>query len=336
MNPEKALQICPDFLLVRDPATGKAKCKHKEGDLCMHPVHFLCELVTYKNRIERKNERGDLPALSVSRIKSMEDCARKYALVYEHHAFMEADGEAEWKVVGSAFSVGRAKLDTGMPRGDLELKGRHAHALAKVKASLDYYEAHPPYPVGTVLCEWEVYLARDQWWFHGFLDALTTDKKTIREWKYAASRFEILDVIRQAAVYFLGVPEATLFERWKFPKPSHRPATDETPEAFYERVRKELFKKKPEEIYDVLPIKRSDVPVKTIIRQMIARMKTLPVLQEKGSPPSYGMGCGMCDYRPVCATNLSRTTEEIAAGIKAAKELAATSEKNTNELLEGT
>lgn len=360
MTPELALKICPDFLPVLNKETGKKMCKHKVDELCMHPQHFICELVTYKKRTARKQERDGEVALSVSRGKTLEECARKYAFIYEYHSFIEGDVAPAWKVVGSAFSVGRAKIDMCLDKDfEIKLEGPYKYDLAKAKAAVDYYKAHPPYEVGSVTCEDEIYVTRDNWWFHGYLDAITLDGKTIREWKFAASKYTLLQVIRQAAVYFLGFPKATMFELWKFPKPGHRPkleslaefckrvdlkpmekdgAVIEEPEAFYERIgqkpqpnedvekfyqriRKELFEKKPEDVYEVMKIPRSSVPVQVVIRQMIARHKTLPVLKDRGFPPSYGMHCSGCEYEDACTDGLNKTTEEIAMLIKSKKKL---------------
>jgi len=312
MTPEKAKQICPDFFPIREG--GKIKCKFKSDDLCMHPGHFVCELVSYKKRLEHKQEH-DLPALSPSRIKTMEECARKYALIYEHHSFV--DQEATWKIVGNAFTVGRAKIDMNMPWSVPDKEPRYD--MAKVRAALRYYQENPPYPVGSVVCETEVYLSRENWWFLGYLDAITIDFKTIREWKYAVSKFSLVEVVRQAAVYFLGYDDATSFELWRFPKPMERPRNNETPEQFEWRIFSALSKKTPKEVYQVMSVPRSQIPVKTVLNQMVSRMKILPVLQERGSPPSYGRFCGDCEYNSSCEKGLGKTTAEIAGMIKAAQ-----------------
>lgn len=370
MTPEFALKICKDFLPVRNKETGKMTCTHKVDELCMHQDHFLCELVTYKRRKEHKDERGDIPAISVSRGKTLEECARKYGFIYDYHAFIEGDVAPAWKIVGNIFTVGRAKIDMNLDRDFdivLDQKNPYRYDIAKAKAALDYYKAHPPYPVGSVTCEDEIYIARDSWWFTGYLDAMTLDGKTIREWKYAATKYTKLQVIRQAAIYLMGYPKATKFEMWKFPKPNHRPSLeslkqfcertkltpnkDEPAEAFYERVgmkpianedvtkfykrvRAALFEKDPREVYEILKISRDEVPVQNIIRQMIARHKTLPVLQDKGYPPSYGMGCSQCEYEDPCTDNLGKSTEEIAKLIKDRKNLETIGKDN--ELTEAT
>lgn len=365
MTPEFALKLCSDFLPVRNKETGKIACTHKVADLCMHPQHFLCELVLYKNRTQKRDEREDgADALSTSRVSVLEDCARKFGFIYDYHAFASGEAVPEWKVVGTIFTTGRAKIDMNLDKGfEVKLEGDHLFAKAKVKAALDYYKEHPPYEVCSVTCEDEIYVSRDNWWFHGYLDALTLDGNTIREWKYAGGKYTILKLVRQAAVYFLGT-KAKEFELWRFPKPSHRPSCEslkdfakriklkpekdeeaerylarayletgekpipENAEEFYQRVRKELFKTPPAEMYDVVKVSRGDVPVQNVIRQMIARYKTLPVLKDKGYPPSYGMGCDSCDYRKPCEKGLSKTTEEIAAIIKAGPMLEAIGKDN--------
>lgn len=309
----KAKEICPDF------AVQNGKCKSLlEGDTCELPSHFLCELSLYKRRTQQKAERYGGNALSVSRLKVLEQCPRLYQFTYDLH-LQEAEPQP-WKRMGDAFSVGRAKIDMGQ---SVDLGRLRADLLpverAKVVAALSAYaDAHArgliPYAQGEVECEREVYFERGTVWFTGAADAVLRSGDSIFEWKFSVGDFTPIEISRQAAVYLAGVPSATKFVLCTLRKPAHRPKKEEKPAEFTERVTKALIESP--DTFSFIEIERKDLRVDGIIDEMIRSWKILPQLRANGMPSSVGSHCSDCGFRIPCESVMGLTSAEVSSRLK--------------------
>lgn len=316
MKLEEAKRICPDADFIRR-ADQSVACRHRfdvnmdleeKSNLCVHPQHFLCELVLYQ--IRKKASEATLPAMSLSRANAIDACARKYAFSYVYKVGYATKTPVYFRT-GDAFGVGRAKLDAGIPfditrvRPDIPPQDR-----AIVKAVLRFYAAHPPYPLGEMRCEepFEIDAFGHRW--VGFLDALAPDENIV-EWKYAKEPYDLLKAIRQASIYLLAFPKARHVEWIRFKKPGHRKNAKENWAGFEERVFDDLMKK-GDDNYERLMVRRRDFDPEKIVEQMAARPKMLPLYEQHYWPPSYGRDCGMCDYSGACSAHPSKPTDLLA------------------------
>ena len=217
MDVTKAKQICKEFRPIKTDS-GKMKCRFIQAGLCKRPEYFRCELLLWKEKDERSALA--LPSTSVSRISTGERCPRLYALNYVYK--VDPPLKPMWKVVGSAFSDCRAKIDAGLP---WELSGEiksYPLDVAKLRSVLRHYEKKRDKGLKG-MSEVRVSVTYKDINLTGFIDFLTLDRKTIYEWKYAATQYDELLGIRQAAVYLKGVPEATKFILAVAKKPMHKP-----------------------------------------------------------------------------------------------------------------
>lgn len=312
---EYAKQICSDFLPVSKLVEGKKKtsCHYLFHDeLCKLDHRFVCEIKRFRENTERR-ERLGVPSLSASKIDALTSCPRKFALRY---VFRLEEGWKSYLLAGTAFGNGRAKLDQGLEwNGELqkELVQKFPVEAAKVRAALNFYRRHPPYEPGSVACERTVEFIYNGEPFVGYVDAVTHDGKTLREWKFAQRQYEFLRSVRQAAIYFHGMPDVNRYELWCFPKPSHRPKKKETMEAYSKRVEDELEKKNPREVYRVTVFKRSDLAIERVIHEAQRAYECLPVIAQKGYPPNYSNDCEYCSFKDLCEQHTDKGTEPIGA-----------------------
>jgi hypothetical protein len=324
MTPEEAKGICPEVAFVKRES-GAYACRHRldvamkydeKSELCHHHKHFVCELVLHQIRKkgpEDRKEAGEpwVPRLSVSKVGTMTSCPRKYAFTYTHGLIRFAREPVYYRT-GDAFSVGRAKYDAGVPYNGRVREDIPAPDRAKVQAALRFYLAHPPYPLDVWDCEIPVQFEVEGFEWLGFVDAGSKNREHLVEWKYAAQKYDFLRIVRQAAVYMYGVPECRTFELIRFKKPQHKPKKNESWRDFENRVFEGLAKKGPDEVYERLVIERRNIDAERIVRQMVANVKLLPMLNKTGYPPSYSMDCGMCQFKKACEKHVSKPTFLIA------------------------
>lgn len=311
MNTELALKVCPEFRPIPTD-DGKVKCRFYNDDgICKRPEYFRCELVLY-----RENEERALlahPPISVSRTGVVLRCPRLYALNYVYHTTPPIP--AKWKVVGRAFSDARAKIDAGIP---YELTGE-INSIQVDKAKLQavlrrYVEWKKDFGEG--MNEVRVFFPYKDANFIGYIDRLTKDRKTIIEWKYAATAYDDLKAIRQASVYFKGIPEAEKFVLAVAKKPQHslkkagKPTKkdptphNEVPSELEQRIYEELAEKK-DDLFTYTVYDREFFDIKGTLEQAYQTNKLIPAFEAADWPPAFGMNCDNCDYRPYCLKHLT-------------------------------
>ncbi len=309
-----AKKLCPDFRLVYRKDLEKKACLHvmRDAEMCKLGNHFLCELQLYKARVRAKNERSKREAISASRVNLLDTCARKYHLLREKYLTSPA-GEPVFFRVGDAFSVARARIDTGRPfELDDIRKDIPRVDLAKLRAVIRFYIEHPPYPVGSVTCEDHCQFEFEGAWFTGYSDFISEDGGTIGEWKYAATSYDHLKVARQAAVYLKGFPSASRFIVYRMRKPTYRPKkSGETMSEFENRILEGYEKDGPDKVIRTTTIERDQLDVDGVLRQMRQSFElVLPSMHEAGMPPNYG-SCELCDFSTVCGEMIGCSTNEV-------------------------
>jgi len=201
VNLEEAKRICPDFDPFRRPEDGMIACRHKVGErLCRRENHFDCELVRYSKRPQK--------SVSQTRVETWQRCQRLFG--YRYAWKVPRPEEPSWAVLGSAFALCRAKIDHGMAWSvPITLP---AQDRMRLQAILEYYASMPAFP-GT--CEVEVRIPlfgpNDDLMLWGFVDKLSSDKKTLVEWKYAQDpkMYSRLKMSLQSSSYFFGFPSVT-------------------------------------------------------------------------------------------------------------------------------
>lgn len=323
-----AEKLCSDVRWERSEKTGKLTCRYKSDDLCLHQNHFICELVLFKQRSEAKEARGGVPAISPSRIGILDSCFRKYAFIYVHR-LPKPVAEPLYFKEGTAFSNARAKMDSGIVWNIDEVPADNLPPVSyrKLRASLRFYKENPPYKPGSAVCELETTFEHDGHHYLGYLDARSTDLKTIYEWKYAVQPYDRLKAIRQAAVYFYRFDDAEEFQLITFAKPQHKPKKakkptkrepDPQPETmaeFEERVYQDLTEKGPEKVYQRVVVPRDDLTIIEVLDQMNAKFDMVETAAKADYPPSYG-ACRECDYRRTCDQFMGKSTSQIVDIVK--------------------
>lgn len=324
LSKRKILEICPDFTAVR--TERGVTCVNKDGEICTHSNHFLCELDVFKFRVEAKRERSNSAAMSPSRIKMMGGCARKFALSYKYFVTKDLPKTPEYFLTGDAFTIARAKVDVGKgwdgkvpePRDEIGPLEK-----AKLRAVLRWYRENPYYEPGSVECEVPFHFPYGGGFYSGFADVVIPAgvispkaPKVIDEWKYAKTPYTKIQYLMQAAVYLKGLPDAKAFRGITFKKPQLRPKKKEKMADFEERVYQDLCDKGESNIAKMV-IARKDLDVDAVLKHMRGMNDMLPVIEEEDYPPSYGGGeCGLCDYRAYCENMIGASSSEIAAAIK--------------------
>lgn len=324
LSKKKALELCPDFTPV-ETERGMT-CENKDGEICLHANHFLCELDTFRFYVEAKRTRGDAKAMSPSRVKMLSGCARKFAMTYKFFVTKELPETPQYFLTGDAFTIARAKIDVGkgwdgrlpQPRDKIE-----PVEAAKLRAVLRWYRENPYYEPGSVECEVPFQFPYGGGFYVGFADVLIPKgvispkaPEVIDEWKYAKTPYTKIKYLTQAAVYLKGRPTAKAFRGLTFKKPALRPKKKEKMADFEDRVYQDLCNKGASNIDKVI-LARKDLDIDAVLRRMKGVHDMLPVIEEEDFPPSYGgQDCGFCDYRYYCEEMIGSTTKEIAAAIK--------------------
>jgi hypothetical protein len=314
MDKALAKKICGDFRPVQMD-DGKVKCRFYNDDgICKRPEYFRCELLLHKQQEENKALIGTMTPTSASRISTIMQCPRKYAFNYVYH--VEPPIPAQWKVVGRAFSDCSAKIDLGIPCELPKELDSFPVAKAKLIAVLRRYQEWKK-DWGPLMAEVRVGIPYKDAYFLGYIDRLTKDRETIIEWKYAMSTYDELKVIRQAATYFKGIPEAKKFVLAVANKPRHKlkkagkptknnpEPKDETPTELAQRIYDEMADKEHEQFmywhYD-----REFFDIDGAIEQMYQLSRLIKPFEEIGYPPVFGMACDNCDFRPYCLKHLTQ------------------------------
>jgi hypothetical protein len=311
-----AKKLCGDFN-IRD---GKCHSLQDNREMCDLPRHFVCELVLYKRRMLRREELGQ-DTLSAERLRTIEDCARRYAFRYVTPIDTPA-GEPSWARMSDAFLMARAHLDIGdnvdfaFLRQDLLPIER-----ATVKAALRLYAdaltgglapgVAFPYKKREVMCEREVLFELGSEWFLGFADAVSLNRSAIFEWMFAAGDFPMIKIVRQAAIYFQGIPEAQSFTLCVFRKPGHRPKKLESAEQFEDRLYS-LMSAESDSWFSFTRIERKDLDVLAVLHEMVRSGARVGAFENLGYPASYAH-CEDCDYERLCAANIGADTAKIVA-----------------------
>lgn len=297
MNKEQALSICSDFRPVT-VAENKVKCRFYNDDgVCKRPEYFRCELLVFKEAEERR----DISTISVSRVNTILRCPRLYALNYVYG--VEPPLPATWKVVGRVFSDTRAKIDLGLPYQIGGAIDSMPVDKARVKAVLRLYsEMERPY--GEVLNEIRVFFPYKDTHFIGFIDTLTRNRLSIYEWKYASTEYDEIKALRQAAVYFEGIPESTTFTLSRAKKPLQRLKDGETPTELEQRIYQELCKKK-HEIFTYTTYDREFFDIPAALEQIYQASRLVDSFEQANWPPALGMNCDNCDFRPFCLKHMT-------------------------------
>jgi len=309
MDKSLALKICPDFKPVA--VENKVKCVSYAGNgVCKRPEYFRCELVLYKEEQERLAVTS---TISVSRATTILSCPRKYALNYIYH--VTSPLEATWKIVGRAFSDSRAKIDMGLQyqlNGDIN---SIQVAKARLSAVLRRYKEWRRTDL-EVMNEVRVFFPHKDTHFIGFIDALTRDRETIIEWKYASTKYDEIKALRQAAVYFHGIPEAKKFilavaakpmQRLKFaskPTKKNPNPQNETPFELEQRIYEELESKK-DTLFTYTEYDRNFFDIPAVIEQIYQVSTLIKAFEAAGYPAALGMACENCDFRPYCLKHLT-------------------------------
>lgn len=311
MNKELASKICEDFRAEKQ-ADGKTRCRsYGDGGLCKRPEYFRCELLTYSESEERK--KVTVPNVSVSKVNTILKCPRLYALTYVYAT--QPPLPAKWKIVGRAFSDCSAKIDMGI---GYELRGEIDSMpvdKARVSAILRRYQEWRRTDFGSLAPEYRVSFNYKDAWFLGYADRITTDKKTIIEWKYASTKYDELKALRQAAVYLYGIPEAEKFvlavakkplQKLKgAPKPTktNPSPNDETPSELEQRIYEELSHQNDTFTYQTYY--RSFFDIESTIEQLYQASRLIKAYEVAGYPPVLSQTCDNCDYRPYCLKHLT-------------------------------
>lgn len=311
MNKDLALKICHDFRPIPVEG-GKVKCRFYNDDgICKRPEYFRCELVVHKEKEQQKA----ISSISVSRVGVVLRCPRLFALNYVYH--VEPPIPAQWKIVGRAFSDARAKIDLGLQYElSTDLNSMQV-AKARLKAVLRRYaECQRPY--GQVLNEVRVFFPYKDTHFVGYIDALERSRETIVEWKYAATEYDEIKSLRQAVVYFKGIPEATRFILATANKPQHKllkagkptkknpDPKDETPAELEERIYQELCQKPDDEVFSYRTYDRSFFDIDATLEQIYQASTLISAYEKANWPPAFGMNCDNCDFRPYCLKHLTK------------------------------
>jgi hypothetical protein len=302
MKIEEALEICPDFSISRTP-DGKVQCGSLLGDgsgaddgkVCRLPGHFRCELVMWKERQALKR----LPVISHSRAGGFESCARSFMLGYIAKATQPV--RAAWKSLGSAFAVGRAKIDLGQPwevPKDIPDEPR-----IKLEEMLRLYERSPR---AQVMSETSFSFEHRGHLVRGYVDAISTDGKRLYEWKYAQSddTYTALTLSRQLSVYLRAFPAIEEAVIAVARKTRHAIGKTETPDGFRERIAKEYEKNAASLItYKIFP--RAQFCPDREVDWLIDVGETIKFAQDRGRfPPNY-WSCDGCDWRQFCDAHVS-------------------------------
>ena len=311
MNTELALKICPEFRPVQ-LEDGRVKCRFYNDDgICKRPEYFRCELVLYREKEERL--LISTPMISVSRTGTLLRCPRMYAFNYIFHT--DPPLPAKWKVAGRAFSDARAKIDAGIPyelTGDIN---SYPIDRAKLRAVLARYGEWKK-DFGDGMNEVRVFFPYKDVNFVGYIDRLTRNQKTIVEWKYAATQYDELKAIRQAAVYFKGIPEAEKFVLAVAKKPQQKlkgagkPTKKEpnpqaeTPADLEKRIYDELADKK-DELFTYTSYDREFFDIDGTLEQLYQSSRLITAFEAADWPPALGANCDNCDYRPYCLKHLT-------------------------------
>ncbi len=312
MDKALALKICPDFHPVPTDS-GKVKCRfYGDDSLCKRPEYFRCELTLYREDEERKALA--VPTISVSKAQTLLRCPRLYALNYIYK--VDPPIPAKWKVVGRAFSECRAKIDSGLPYAfSNEIKSLPVDK-ARLGAVLRRYQEWRKPEYADALNEIRVFFPYKDVHFVGYIDELLRNRKTILEWKYAATEYDELKAVYQAATYFKGIPEAERFVLARAKKPQQRlkqaekPTKknpnphDETPIELEERIYQELADKQ-HELFTYTIYDREFFDIEGTLEQIYQTAKLISAYEAASYPPAFGMNCENCDFRPYCLKHLT-------------------------------
>jgi len=313
MDKATALTICPDFRPVRQE-DGRLRCRfYCDDSICKRPEYFRCELTLHREKEERLALAH--PPMSVSRIGTVMRCPRLYAFNYVWRT--EPPIPAKWKVVGRAFSDAIAKIDNGL---QYELTGEiNSMPLdrARLRAILKLYQEWRRTDWGPTMSEVRVFFPYKDMHFLGFIDKLTRNRETIIEWKYAATQYDEIKALRQACVYFKGIPEAKRFilavakkpqqKLLKAKKPTKKEPDPkpETPFELEKRIYEEFKKKDPDEVFKYNYYDREFFDIDATIEQIYQTATLVQAFEKADYPPVLGMNCDNCDYRPYCLKHLT-------------------------------
>lgn len=308
MDKQTALSICRDFHPVE--CEGGVRCRHyADHGICRRPEYLRCELVMYREQQERQALTS---TVSVSRVGAVLNCPRQYALNYVYR--VKPPVLAKWKIVGRAFSDARAKIDLGL---QYELKGdinSNQVDKAKLSAVLRRY-AEWKLPTSG-FAEVRVFFPYKDTNFIGYIDWLNIDRDIIVEWKYAATEYDEIKSLRQAATYFQGIPEAQKFVLARVKKPMQKlkqagkptkknpEPHDEVPFELEKRIYEELAGKK-DELFTYITYDREMFDIPATLEQIYQASKLISAYEAASWPPAFGMTCENCDFRPYCLKHLT-------------------------------
>jgi len=310
MDIKQAKKICPEFRPIRSEG-GKKKCRFITDGLCKRPEYFRCELLLHK-------EKNDtlaiaLPSTTVAQVDAAQRCPRLYALNYIYR--VEPPIKPVWKLVGTAFNDCRAKIDAGLPwKLDGDIKS-YPLDVVKLRCILKAYEKHRNNKGLKLMSEVRVQFAYKDIAFVGYINSITTDRRTIYEWKYAAQHYDELKAIRQAVIYLKAEPNAKRFILAVAKKPTHKPkkapkptkkVPDPRAETMLEYEKRVMAAVDTEDTFTYMTFDREFFDIDATLEQLY-QAKQISIHQESaGWPPAFGRNCENCDFRPYCLRHLTQ------------------------------
>ena len=263
---------------------------------------------------KEKNETTTLalPPVSVTRIEAAQRCPRLYALRYVYK--VDPILKPSWKIVGTAFNDCRGKIDAGLPwrlEGDIK---SYPLEVARLRSVLRHYEKQHDKGL-KLMSEVRVQFQYKDVMFVGYIDTLTTDRREIREWKYAATQYDELKAIRQGAVYLKGEPKAKKFTLAIARKPTHKPkkapkptkkVPDPKAETMFEFENRVYDSIGDKELFTYINYDREFFDIDGTLEQLYQAWQISRSYEAAGWPPAFGMNCENCDFRPYCLKHLTQ------------------------------
>jgi len=293
-------KLCSEFDPIRKP-DGKLTCRHKiASDLCRLPNHFLCDVVSKKRTPDKY--------ISVSRIKLWEECQRKWALRY----FWKATPPMtpNWKIVGKAFALIRAKIDAGQP-WEIPPDVADDEDRIRLRAVMRGYSRLPKLTYTNEDQLYRILPGIPGLYLLSYLDGLSEDKETIYEWKYAADpkSYNTLSMQMQGGAYLHQIPSAKNLMLCVAKKPtSHKPRKGESLQEWEKRLN-DAIEERPNKWFIFKQFLRGEFDLPAIVDQMETRYReTEMAIQSAVSGtfwPNFSSceNFGGCDYKAFCKTH---------------------------------
>jgi hypothetical protein len=289
-------KLCKDF----DPVMtvdNRVTCRHRDGDHCKLPTHFVCEIYSYKVRQQQHT--------SVSAINCFLQCPMKYRIRYVMGLEAPMVPAALW--LGSQFHDARAKIDERLPYA-IPAVPPNCKATPEQRVTLihtlKFYEAHHaelPHPERSEVLK-SGFLPNGtaiQAWLDGY-----SIGGRMFEYKYTAmpDSYSAKSLRRQLSTYFYLEPNATSATVILCKKLGLRAAKTDRNDLniFGARVDAELVKLGTTGVFTVKEFSRKEFPVEEEMRSMVTAYQLIEHARQYGQFPCNYMQCSDCELAPVC------------------------------------